>query len=96
MVPRPALDLSVAVASTADPKAGAPLFQKYCGGCHFSSGYMPNLRTSPMLLEPNLWKATVYDGALSAGGMAGFKRFMTAEQAESIRAYLLDGLKPRR
>jgi quinohemoprotein ethanol dehydrogenase len=94
IVPRPALDLGAVVASNAEPKAGGELFGKYCGNCHFSAGYLPNLRTSPMLLEPSLWKATVYDGALSQNGMAGFKRFMTPEQAEAIRAFLLQGLKP--
>ena len=91
---RPPLDLSVAVASTADPKAGSQLYGKYCGGCHFGVSYLPNLRTSPMVLEPTLWKAVVYDGSLASNGMAGFKRFMTPDEVEAIRAFLLDSLKP--
>ncbi|MGH6909531.1 MAG: c-type cytochrome, partial [Phenylobacterium sp.] len=88
--PQPPLDLTNAVASAADPKQGMALYGQFCGACHAGGGYLPNLRATPLILEPTAWKAVVHDGALKQNGMAGFARFMTEGQAESIRAYLLD------
>ena len=94
--PRPRLDVTTAAASTGDPKAGANLYGTYCGACHSGGGYLPVLQTSPMLLEPGIWRQVVYDGALRQNGMAGFKRFLTPDEVEHIRAYFLDQLKPKR
>lgn len=86
--PRPPLDRTLAVASTGDAARGGALYGRFCGHCH-NGGYLPNLRQSPMVLEPNAWKAVVHDGALKQNGMAGFSRFMSADDAEAIRAFLL-------
>ena len=87
---QPPLDLANAVASTGDPKQGMALYGQFCGACHGGGGFLPNLRATPTILEPSVWKAVVYDGGLSQNGMAGFARFMNEAQVESIRAYLLD------
>jgi quinohemoprotein ethanol dehydrogenase len=90
MAPQPPLDLTNAVASRGDAKQGMQLYGRFCGACHGGGGYLPNLRATPMILEPGVWKAVVHDGGLSSNGMAGFARFMNEGQVESIRAYLLE------
>ncbi|HEX2562176.1 PQQ-binding-like beta-propeller repeat protein, partial [Phenylobacterium sp.] len=90
--PRPPLDKTLAVASSADPARGRVLYARYCGHCH-SGGYLPNLRQSPMVLEPTGWKAVVHDGALKQNGMAGFSRFINEEDSEAIRAFVLTQLR---
>jgi quinohemoprotein ethanol dehydrogenase len=87
--PVPPLDLARAAAAGGDPAQGEALFEKLCATCHRDGPYLPNLKTSPTILAPDLFKAVVIDGALRPRGMAPFARFMTAADAESIRAYLL-------
>ncbi len=85
------IDLTGAV-STADARAGFSLYNDNCIVCHgpnASGRYLPDLRTSPMILSAAAFKSVVVDGARAAMGMVGFSRFLTADQAESIRAYVL-------
>ena len=80
------------VSSTGDPKAGLALFNRNCLVCHSasaSSRYLPDLRTSPMIVSAATFKSVVLDGARTAKGMVGFARYMSVDQAESIRAYIL-------
>jgi alcohol dehydrogenase (cytochrome c)/quinohemoprotein ethanol dehydrogenase len=81
-------------------KAGAPLiaegklhYHVFCSTCHgdsaFSGGVLPDLRYSPALGDSNAWQAIVHDGVRSANGMVAFGGQMTAEQIETIRAYVI-------
>lgn len=88
----PPLDLTQATDSQGDPTAGFLLFQTNCMVCHgtnASGRFLPDLKRTPMLLTPADWNSVVIGGAKSANGMASFKRYLTAAQAEDIRAYVL-------
>ncbi|MDX5332051.1 MAG: c-type cytochrome, partial [Caulobacteraceae bacterium] len=91
IVEQPALDLA-GVSSRGDAQAGFVSFQQYCQVCHgpnASGRYLPDLKRSPMLLSQENWRSVLIDGALAPRGMASFSRFLTPEQAENIRAYVL-------
>ena len=49
----------------------------------------PDLRYSPMLSSAQAFSSVVLDGVLQANGMASFKERVTPNEAESIRAYLI-------
>jgi quinohemoprotein ethanol dehydrogenase len=49
---------------------------------------IPDLRRSGALANRVAWSAIVSNGALESKGMVGFKRWLTPEQIESIRAYI--------
>ena len=91
IVEQPALDLA-GVSSRGDAQAGFVSFQQYCQVCHgpnASGRYLPDLKRSQMLLSEENWRSVLIDGALAPRGMASFSRFLTPEQAENIRAYVL-------
>jgi PQQ-dependent dehydrogenase (methanol/ethanol family) len=71
----------------ADVAAGQKLYGQYCGICHRGS-IVPDLRRSPMLRFPDIWRQIVIDGQREQRGMAAFKDYITPEQAEQIRAYI--------
>jgi quinohemoprotein ethanol dehydrogenase len=49
----------------------------------------PNLFRSQVARNKQAWKSVVYDGALADNGMIGFKPWLTADQAEAVRAYVI-------
>jgi mono/diheme cytochrome c family protein len=71
---------------------GSVLFAKYCIRCHAraarSRNVVPDLRRVPPLGDAATWKAIVIDGVLEDAGMIGWKRFLSAQDAENIRAYV--------
>jgi quinohemoprotein ethanol dehydrogenase len=80
------------VTSTGDAKAGFSLFNANCSTCHgpnVSGRYLPDLKTSPMILTQSDFASVVLGGARKSNGMASFAKFLTPEQVESIRAYIL-------
>jgi quinohemoprotein ethanol dehydrogenase len=72
---------------------GATLYEKYCIRCHArearSRNVVPDLRRVPPLGDAAAWKAIVIDGALEQAGMIGWKRFISEQDAEDIRAYVV-------
>jgi quinohemoprotein ethanol dehydrogenase len=68
-------------------------YHTYCGVCHgdsaFSGGVLPDLRHSAALSDPHLWQSIVHDGVLSAGGMVSFAGQLSADEIETIRAYVI-------
>jgi len=91
----PPLDLRLATASKGDAAGGKALFGEFCIACHTGTGYLPVLPRSPVILDPNAFKAIVLDGARKTHGMAPFRRFFDESKAEDIRAYLLgEAAKP--
>jgi quinohemoprotein ethanol dehydrogenase len=81
------------LASTGDATAGKLLFHQNCVVCHSSNAsgrYLPDLQTSPMITSAAAFRTVVLDGALSSNGMVSFARFLTPDQAEAIRAYIID------
>ncbi|HZZ36794.1 MAG TPA: c-type cytochrome, partial [Caulobacteraceae bacterium] len=80
------------VTSSGDPKAGNALFHGNCAVCHGSSAsgtYLPDLRTSPMILTSDNFVSVVLGGALKSQGMVSFAKYLTPKQAEDVRAYIL-------
>lgn len=80
------------VTSTGDAKAGSALYDDNCQACHGGNAggrFLPDLRSSEPILSRESFKSIVVDGARAAKGMVSFSKYLTADQVESIRAYLL-------
>jgi quinohemoprotein ethanol dehydrogenase len=91
VVEAPPLDLTD-VSSAGVPARGFQHYQDFCGVCHGSNAsgaFLPDLKRSPMLLTSTDWQAVVHDGRNAARGMAPFARFMSVDEIEDIRAYVL-------
>jgi mono/diheme cytochrome c family protein len=98
--PRPVLNLQKAamlkppvVPVTADAyKRSAYLYERNCTVCHgvaaVTGGVLPDLRRSIRLQDAVAWRSAVVDGDLAARGMPRFGKYVTAEEAELIRAYV--------
>ena len=71
---------------------GAQLYENYCLFCHgiavITGGVLPDLRKSGRLHDGDLWKRAVVGADLAAQGMPRFERYLTAADAELIRAYV--------
>ncbi|MEO6186999.1 MAG: PQQ-dependent dehydrogenase, methanol/ethanol family [Steroidobacteraceae bacterium] len=70
---------------------GEQNYSQNCVICHESGrgmGGFPDLRYSVYLGSDAAFKAVVIDGALTENGMLSFKKVLTAEDAEAIRAHL--------
>jgi quinohemoprotein ethanol dehydrogenase len=94
--PPPARPL-VAITETLAPAAietGKDLYLNLCARCHGlgtrSANVVPDLRRSPALVDRELWRTIVEDGALQNTGMIAWKSFLPAGGAEAIRAYVAD------
>jgi len=71
---------------------GNYLYGKYCTVCHGDAaigGLLPDLRHSAMNTDAAAWQTVVHDGALVDNGMIGWAKYMTKEQIESIRHYVI-------
>jgi len=70
---------------------GKELYTQNCTICHEGArlGNFPDLRTTPMMQNTQLFKAIVYDGALTDNGMLSFKKALTPEDVEAIRAHII-------
>jgi quinohemoprotein ethanol dehydrogenase len=77
--------------------SGRLLYTQNCYRCHGagaqSAGVLPDLRRSRALSDHNAWRTIVYDGALESAGMVSFKRWLTVDEIEDIRAYV--GMKAK-
>jgi mono/diheme cytochrome c family protein len=71
---------------------GKKLFYRNCVVCHGDSAVsgqvLPDLRYSAALATDEQWQQIVIGGALSSRGMVSFKRWLSDEDARSIRAYV--------
>ena len=72
--------------------AGKTMYETQCFACHgpsgMSSGVLPDLRRSASLPDKSMWNQIVYGGLLKDNGMVGFAKIFSAEDVESIRAYM--------
>ncbi|MEL7546905.1 MAG: PQQ-dependent dehydrogenase, methanol/ethanol family [Pseudomonadota bacterium] len=68
-------------------------YARNCAVCHgpfgISSGVLPDLRWSSYTATPEAWKAAVLDGLLQSNGMVSFADVLSEEDAEAIRAYVV-------
>jgi quinohemoprotein ethanol dehydrogenase len=71
-------------------RAGARIFQKACGECHYNiyGGYPDLRRMSPATHA--LFNDIVLHGIYQSKGMGGFADTLTEEDAEAIHIYLID------
>jgi quinohemoprotein ethanol dehydrogenase len=71
---------------------GFTLFGRHCAACHgielLSAGVLPDLRTSPALADPEVWRGIILGGALEARGMVSFSDRLDAREAEILRGYV--------
>jgi quinohemoprotein ethanol dehydrogenase len=72
---------------------GAELYSRYCYGCHgpeaVSNGRIPDLRRLPVGFY-NIFDQIVLDGAMKKLGMVGFKDVLSQQDADDLKAYILD------
>jgi len=78
--------------SAGDSANGLNKFNENCEVCHgvnASSRFTADLRRSPILLSQDAWRSVVIDGIFAQKGMVGFAKFITPQDAEDIRSYVL-------
>ncbi len=72
---------------------GFAQFQDTCMGCHglnaVSGLLIPDLRGSGFIHAAGAWNSVVREGALASRGMANMSDFISEEQSEAIRAYII-------
>jgi PQQ-dependent dehydrogenase (methanol/ethanol family) len=67
---------------------GRKWYFAYCSICH-AGPVNPNLMRSPTATDSATWRSVVIDGILKDNGMISFAPYLTPEQAETVRAYVL-------
>ncbi|NNL11624.1 MAG: PQQ-dependent dehydrogenase, methanol/ethanol family [Pseudomonadales bacterium] len=71
---------------------GQRIYQRHCAYCHGdglrTGGLNPDLRRSTEGIH-KIWQQIVRDGIFSSVGMVGFADFISGEEAEAIRQYVL-------
>ena len=79
-------------ASAEQVQEGMVLFQRHCSFCHGdglrSSGLVPDLRWSQPAVHET-WQDIVRGGVRANAGMVSFAQYLSEEQAELIRQYVL-------
>lgn len=95
--PLPEMELAVLnppplKATSATLQKGQMLFQTYCSACHgdavVSGGVLPDLRYSSTLANDQ-WFSIVLRGLLKPNGMVSFSQELSHQDAEAIRAYVI-------
>jgi alcohol dehydrogenase (cytochrome c)/quinohemoprotein ethanol dehydrogenase len=95
----PVLNPPPSIASAQEIARGERAYQANCWLCHenpgsaggiFRRGLFPDLAYSPALASRELFAAIVLDGVRATNGMASFAQVIGAEEAEAIRAYVVD------
>ena len=67
---------------------GQQTYLGFCTICH-NGPVNPNLLRSLYATSPDAWNAVVMEGSLSDNGMVSFAPWISPEQSEAIRAYVL-------
>jgi len=80
------------VAGTPEATAqGRALYNEYCAVCHggnaISGGIVPDLRYRIGDLDP-AWQSIVMEGALAGNGMPSWREYLSAAEADQIKAYV--------
>ena len=82
-----------ATASAETVAHGKERYMRYCQWCHgdsaVSGGLIKDLRASAALHHAESWDAIVLDGVLSDAGMVSFKEFLSVEDADAVREYVI-------
>jgi mono/diheme cytochrome c family protein len=76
---------------------GQVVYQRHCRYCHGDNlrtgGVTPDLRWSSQSIHDQ-WQAIVREGMLEGRGMVNFSEYVSAEDAEAIRQYVLHEANP--
>jgi quinohemoprotein ethanol dehydrogenase len=92
--PQPVLNPPPSTASAQTIEMGHQQFASHCAMCHepfaANRSVFPDLRYSPALNSAEAFNAIVLEGALQTAGMASFKGKMSAEEVQSVRAYMIE------
>ena len=71
---------------------GHVLYERHCGYCHGAGlrtgGVTPDLRRSQPAIH-QLWERIVIEGLFENAGMVSFREFLTPDDAEAIRQFVL-------
>ena len=71
---------------------GEVIFQRHCSYCHGdglrTGGATPDLRRSSAQIH-SIWQQIVREGVLAPAGMVGFADYLSEDDAEAIRQYVL-------
>lgn len=93
LTPIDATPKAAAFGSLAMISEGTIHYARNCAVCHgplgVSSGVLPDLRWSVISGNKDAWKGVVLDGNLAANGMVSFADYLTPDEVEAIRAYVL-------
>jgi quinohemoprotein ethanol dehydrogenase len=72
---------------------GLEKYNAHCSTCHGNDGRVsslfPDLRYAAALHNADLFKAIVIDGALQTNGMVSFRKVLTPQDAEALRAFIV-------
>ena len=75
-------------------RRGKVLYHRFCFACHGDSavagGVLADLRYSAFNRQAQAWRQVVLDGALKSRGMVSFAPVLDPEDAEAIRAYVIE------
>ena len=68
------------------------MYERHCTYCHgaglSTGGATPDLRRSGAAIH-EVWQNIVIDGVLASAGMVSFRDYVTPQDAEAIRQYVL-------
>jgi quinohemoprotein ethanol dehydrogenase len=93
-LPKPVLNPPPSTASAQTIEMGHQQFASHCAMCHepayANRSLFPDLRYSPAINSAAAFDAIVLGGALQTDGMASFKGRMSADEVQSVRAYVIE------
>ena len=73
-------------------ETGRIAYHRNCQVCHgslaISSGILPDLRWSAITGNAEAWNSVLIEGTLASNGMVSFAEYLSAEDAEAVRAYV--------
>jgi PQQ-dependent dehydrogenase (methanol/ethanol family) len=92
---RPQIDLT-GVTTTGDKVHGYVVFNNNCQFCHGANAagsWLPDLKRSPMITTPENFESVVLQGVRAHNGMVSFARFLSKQDVEDARAFLISQAK---
>ncbi|HEX4996792.1 MAG TPA: PQQ-dependent dehydrogenase, methanol/ethanol family [Terriglobia bacterium] len=98
----PALDIAplfVPPASAPEDIAkGEAHYYEFCARCHgpgaAGSNVITDLRRSTLIFSPDAWQSVVSDGALESDGMMGWSRYLSRDEIDTIRLFVVEQARP--
>jgi mono/diheme cytochrome c family protein len=92
--PEMVLNPPAAFGSAETLRHGEEIYNRFCGTCHGtdgqSRGLFPDLRYSAALGSRDVFNSIVIDGVLTENGMVSFKKALSLDDVEAVRAYMVD------